>query len=154
MALLIYVDATRTIVLASISAVPLALTEIDRWPAHNEVASNARGDWPTGVYRFSHYNAHAEAGLLPAAATTAYGGTGIYVFSVPGRSGMGVHAGRSTNYERPGGKTLGCIRVSTAAMLRINAHHQIDALSYIFVANRRSLEAMRSLREIAGIGRA
>lgn len=154
MSLLIYIDSAKTIVLASISIVPLTLREIDRWPAHNEVARNARGDWPTGVYRFSHYNAHSEAGLLPAAATTAYGGTGIYVFSVPGRTGMGVHAGRSTDYDKPGGKTLGCIRVSTVAMLRINAQHQNDPLTHIFVANRRSLEALKALREIAGSGSA
>jgi hypothetical protein len=154
MALLIYIDAEKTIALASISAVPLALREVDRWPAHNEVARSARGDWPPGVYRFSHYNAHAEAGLLPAAANTAYGGTGIYVFDVPGRTGMGVHAGRSINYDKPGGKTLGCIRVSTVAMLRINAQHQSDPITHIFIANRRSLEAVKALREISGTDRA
>lgn len=145
MAMLIYIDATRTIVLASLSASPIALTEIDRWPAHNDVARTSKGEWPTGVYQYSHYNAHSEAGLLPAAATTAYGGTGIYVFTVPGRSGMGVHAGRSIDYGRPGGKTLGCIRVSTVAMLRINLQHRTDPLTHIFVANGLSSEAMHAL---------
>ena len=102
------------------------------WAAHNDVARSSRGRWPDGKYVWSHYNPHAEAGLLPAATHAAYGSTGIHVFTVHGRPGLGVHAGRTTGKPfELGGVTLGCIRVPAEAMFMINETHRIDPLEEI-----------------------
>src|SRR3954454_1707465 len=44
---------------------------------------------------FGELRGAREAGLAPAGHHAPYGRTGIHVFSVPGRPGMGVHAGRT-----------------------------------------------------------
>jgi hypothetical protein len=142
MSILIFIDEFHEIVLAKIMNNPKRLLEVGRWSAHNNVAKKSRGEWPPGFYPYSHYNAHAEAGLLPASAKTAYGGTGIHVFIVPGRSGMGVHAGREIDYSKLGGVTLGCIRVPADAMLEINRVHAGDRLTHIYVAKKSSIEAL------------
>lgn len=104
------------------------------WKAHNEVASTSGGEWPLGTYPWSHYNAHQEAGLMPACHAGPYGCFGIHVFAVQGRDGMGVHAGRTRGEaERVGGRTLGCIRVPVAAMEAINGLHATDKLTAIAV---------------------
>jgi len=137
--ILIFIEPTRQLVLGKIVRSPkLAIQELGRWSAHNDVASHSGGVWPKGLYKWSHYNPHREDGLLPGATAATYGGTGIHIFSVPGRPGMGVHAGRSIDPMRPGGKTLGCIRVPTAAMFKINQTHSADRLTHIYVG--RSVE--------------
>jgi hypothetical protein len=140
--ILVYIEEKNIIALCKTPS--KKIVEIARWPAHNNVASTSEGVWKKGVYRWSHYNLHPEAGLMPASLNTAYGGTGIHVFIVPGRSGMGVHAGRSMDPSRAGGKTLGCIRTSTEAMLKINAVHAEDPLSHIAVARGYTLAAHTS----------
>jgi hypothetical protein len=104
------------------------------WKAHNQTGSKSQGAWPVGVYKWSHYNEHAEMGYAPGCYPTAYGCEGIHVFSVPGRLGMGVHAGRTKGEPGlTGGKTMGCIRVPTEAMSSINSLHNRDALTKIEV---------------------
>ena len=73
--------------------------QIGDWPAHNNAVSKSKGPWPAGVYRWSHYKAHAEAGSAPSCHNTAYGCSGIHVFSVSGRPGLGVHAGRTKGQD-------------------------------------------------------
>lgn len=105
------------------------------WDAHNDVARNSAGQWPDGKYVWSHYNAHADAGLLPAGAHAAFGTTGIHVFTVRGRPGLGVHAGRTIGKPfELGGVTLGCVRVPSEAMYMINNTHNIDPLQEIEIA--------------------
>jgi hypothetical protein len=104
------------------------------WKAHNDVALSSNGIWPNGTYKWSHYNAHLEAGLAPGCMPTAYGCGGIHVFDVPGRSGMGVHGGRTQVLDTPGGKTLGCIRVAEEAMMALNSVHPSDPIQSIVVA--------------------
>jgi hypothetical protein len=147
MSILVYIEEKNIIALCKRET--RKIVEIARWPAHNNAASTSGGAWPKGVYRWSHYNLHSEAGLMPASLNTAYGGTGIHVFAVPGRSGMGVHAGRSLDVAKPGGKTLGCIRTSTEAMFRINAVHRDDPLSHVAVARGFTLAA-----HTTGVGQA
>lgn len=145
MAMLIFIEPTRHIVLATIVRSPkLAINELGRWSAHNDVYSHSGGVWPRGLYKWSHYNRHVEDGLLPGAMAARYGGTGIHVFAVPGRAGMGVHAGRSINSNKPGGKTLGCIRVPTAAMFKINQTHSADRLTHIYVGRSVQEAAIQS----------
>jgi hypothetical protein len=104
------------------------------WPAHNQTTSDSNGPWPYGVYPWSHYNAHAEAGFAPGCYSTAFGCEGIHVFTVPGRPGLGVHAGRTLGQPGvAGGKTHGCIRVPDDAMQRINQTHSSDPLKLIVV---------------------
>lgn len=105
---------------------------VGSWDAHNDTTSSSNGLWPNGKYKWSHFNSHMEEGLLPGAYLGAFGGLGIHVFSVKGRSGLGVHAGRT--WGQPdvlGGKTLGCIRVTAPAMLKINETHRKDPLKEI-----------------------
>jgi len=146
MSILIYVNATRTLVLGVASQDHSHIVELGRWQAHNDVASYSNGRWPTGLYHYSHFNPHPEMGALPAAAGTAYGGTGIHVFTLSNRTGMGVHAGRSMDYNAPGGKTLGCIRVTTTGMLRINSQHLHQRLTHLYVANVSAVEAWQPAR--------
>jgi hypothetical protein len=110
------------------------------WQAHNEVALNSGGPWPSGHFNWSHYNRHFDQlGFGPGCFSTAYGCFGIHVFSVPGRSGIGVHAGRQTLLSipdgSPGGKTKGCIRTTQAAMEWINTTHNSDPLRAILITN-------------------
>ena len=107
------------------------------WSAHNDVAATSDGPWPVGTYSWSHYKDHVDQpGFGPGCFATAYGCFGIHVFSVPGRMGMGVHAGR-TKYTTPkgvtGGKTMGCIRVPENAMTMINSVHNTDPIVGIVV---------------------
>lgn len=102
--------------------------------AHNEVANSSEGKWPSGVFTWSHYKLHAEMGLAPGCHRSAYGCFGIHVFNVPGRTGMGVHAGRTQGEpNKLGGKTLGCIRVPVNMMEQINQVHNKDTLEAIMV---------------------
>jgi hypothetical protein len=104
------------------------------WRAHNNVARSSNGPWPVGTYPWSHYNFHAEAGLAPAGYHAPYGRTGIHVFTVHGREGLGVHAGRTLGGSfQLGGVTNGCIRVPTEAMQTINDTHRADPIQEITV---------------------
>ncbi len=73
---------------------------------------------------------------MPACHATAYGCSGIHVFAVPGRPGIGVHSGRTKGEPLSlGGKTLGCIRVPPGAMIQINAAPNGDRLVGIQVGD-------------------
>jgi hypothetical protein len=104
------------------------------WDAYNNVTASSNGKWPNGMYNYSHYNAHSDH-----TADTAYGSQGIFVFTVPGRTGMGVHAGRQNVKDSKGRKgpeynTLGCIRTTEEAMTKIKSTHEGgDKLKMIFV---------------------
>jgi len=75
--------------------------QVASYPAGNNVTSSSNGPFPEGTWSYSYYNEHPESGP-----TGPYGSNGIWVFNVPGRSGMGFHSGRSG----PQSKTLGCVR--------------------------------------------
>src|SRR5438105_15914017 len=83
---------------------------VDSWDAYNNVDSSSKGIWPDGRYAFSNWLPHAGLGV-----DSAYGTHGIYIFNVPGRTGMGVHAGRKNIADGLGRKgpehaSMGCIR--------------------------------------------
>ena len=61
--------------------------------------------------------------------TGPYGSNGNFVFTVKGRSGMGVHSGR----KGPASKTLGCIRTTNKATKYLLELHKTDALTSIKV---------------------
>lgn len=109
-------------------------SKVGAWSAHNEVASSSMGKWPSGVFGWSHYNLHAEMGMAPGCHPTSYGCFGIHVFKVPGRQGMGIHAGRTQGEpNKLGKKTMGCIRVPANAMEAINKNHNKDPLEAILI---------------------
>lgn len=130
---------TRSISLIKGTTVGFVMADLQvygSWNAHNDVASKSNGPWPVGLFKYSHYNAHAEQGLAPGCFHGAYGCNGIHVFDVPGRSGMGIHAGRTNGApDILGGKTLGCIRIPPNAMEMINKINRIDPIKFIYVIN-------------------
>ena len=103
------------------------------WPAANNVDSRSRGPWPEGEFPFSYWVSHRGD---PPCST--YGSHGVLVFDVPGREGMGVHAGRlgvPDGRGRSGHKhaTMGCIRTTEDAMEDILDLHADDPLTHIVV---------------------
>jgi len=108
---------------------------VGSWNAHNDVDRRSRGIWPNGKFSWLRYNAHREEGLFPASYDLSYGGQGIHIFSVQGREGLGVHAGRT--FGQPGvlgRQTMGCVRVTTEAMRKINQTHANDRLTEIEIS--------------------
>ncbi len=99
---------------------------VGSWVARNNVMRSAR-PYPPGTWRFSHYNRHRDDNP-----NSAFGSYGIFVFDVPGRSGMGVHSGRA-NSGGPTHPTLGCIRTTDAAMRAILALHRTDPITRLVV---------------------
>lgn len=98
--------------------------QVAQFPAGNNTTSTSNGPWPNGTYDFSHYNEHPESGP-----TGPYGSNGIFVFNVPGRTGMGVHSGR----RGPKSKTLGCVRTTDSAMDSLNDLHSNDPIETITI---------------------
>jgi hypothetical protein len=94
---------------------------VGSWDAYNNIDSHAHGIWPMGKYSFSYWVAHQGLGV-----DSAYGTHGIYVFNVPGRVGMGVHAGRKNVgiLKGPQHPTMGCIRTTEDAMAVIQSTHE------------------------------
>ena len=92
--------------------------------AGNNVTPWAKGPFPPGTFPFSHYNRHPESGP-----TGPFGSYGIFIFNVPGRTGMGVHSGR----QGPQSPTLGCVRTDDPCMLDMNGLHQKDPIRSITV---------------------
>ena len=92
--------------------------------AGNNVTLWAKGPFPVGTFSFSHYNRHPGSGP-----TGPFGSYGIFIFNVPGRTGMGVHSGR----QGPQSPTLGCIRTDDPCMLDLNGLHQRDPINSITV---------------------
>ncbi|WP_321778399.1 RHS repeat-associated core domain-containing protein, partial [Sulfurimonas sp.] len=97
--------------------------KIISFPAQNNTTSKTR-PWKDGTYKYSHYKAHTESKK-----TGPYGSNGNFVFTVKGRSGMGVHSGR----KGPASKTLGCIRTTNKATKYLLELHKTDALTSIKV---------------------
>lgn len=96
------------------------------WAAANNADSTSRGTWPTGIFQPQRIIAvGGEDGEL----SGAYG-PWFLRYDVPGRVGMGIHAGRQEKRDLAGRKgpwhaTLGCIRTSAEAMAEIR--RQLEA---------------------------
>jgi hypothetical protein len=91
--------------------------------AANNTTKNSNGPWPNGNYPFSWHNPHPKGG------PQSFGSHGIFIFDVPGRSGMGVHSGRSG----PSSPTEGCIRTDDPCVKQIKTLHSSDPLTDITV---------------------
>lgn len=102
------------------------------YPALNIVDSHSE-PWPAGTFPFAYWKAHPEDDD-----DGPYGPDGIAIFDVPGRVGLGIHAGRKNDPDRLGRQgrehaTNGCIRVDGSAMHAIAALHAKDPLTLITV---------------------
>lgn len=95
------------------------------FPAGNNVTKDSNGPWPKGEYPFYKYKAHPESGP-----NDGYGSHGIFIFEVPGRTGMGVHSGRA-NKGGPAHPTLGCVRTTDEGTEALT--HATDSLQTIQV---------------------
>ncbi|WP_342133592.1 RHS repeat-associated core domain-containing protein [Hydrogenophaga sp. OTU3427] len=85
------------------------------FPAANNAQSSSRGPWPPGTYPFERTTTHSDDG-----SSSQYGSNGNTIFTVPGRSNMGVHSGRDGSTDRAGRSgaqyaTDGCIRTTDDA---------------------------------------
>ena len=91
------------------------------WEAYNNVTSHSRGTWPDGTYLFSHWVKYTGLGV-----DSAYGSHGIFMFHVPCRPGMGVHAGRKHIGPKKGSQhpTMGRFRTLEEAMAKIQSTHE------------------------------
>jgi hypothetical protein len=101
--------------------------------AANFVDSKSEGPWPPGRYAFLAHNVHPDD-----APDSAFGAQGILVFSVPGRTGMGVHSGRARIVDALGRVgichcTLGCIRTTDGAMEQLLELHDREPITAIEV---------------------
>jgi RHS repeat-associated protein len=92
--------------------------------AGNNVTGQSKGPWPMGFNDYSYYKPHPESGPIGP-----YGSHGILLFDVPGRTGMGLHSGRSG----PESKTEGCIRTTDPCMDVLNMLHQQTPITMIMV---------------------
>ncbi len=97
---------------------------VGTYPAANNTTSTSNGPWPDGTTPYSHYVPHPGSG-----ANGPYGSNGNFVFDVPGRTGMGIHSGRSG----PQSRTRGCIRTTDQATDFLRDLHANDPLQTITV---------------------
>lgn len=81
------------------------------------------------VCPYSGYNPHPESGP-----DNAYGSNGIFIFTVPGRPGMGLHSGRQNN-GGPNHPTLGCIRTTDNGTSLLKYLVATDPLTSMIVIN-------------------
>ena len=90
---------------------------LDSFPAANNVDSNSQGIWSNGTY--SMYDQNSAYTHSDDSYESSYGTHGIFransFIDENGceRTYMGLHSGRSDNYNHP---TYGCIRTTDAAM--------------------------------------
>lgn len=99
-------------------------SQVGQYPAGNNTTSSSNGPWPNGTYDYSHYMPHPESG-----SNGRYGSNGNFVFDVPGRTGMGIHSGRSG----PQSNTEGCVRTTDGATDFLRNVNRNDPLQTITV---------------------
>lgn len=99
-------------------------SQVGQYPAGNNTTSSSNGPWPNGTYNYSYHMPHPESG-----ANGPYGSNGNFVFDVPGRTGMGIHSGRSG----PQSRTQGCIRTTDEATDFLRNLNSTDPIQTITV---------------------
>ena len=100
--------------------------------AANNAQRSSNGPWKNGTYPFLQHNDH------PSDPNGPYGSYGIYIFNVPGRTGMGVHSGRENVSDGLGRKgpeyaTDGCVRTTDTCMQQITNFQSNDPLTKIAI---------------------
>ena len=111
---------------------------VQSFPAANNAQRRSGGRWPDGTYRYERHTTHPDD-----APDSGYGSHGNYVFTVPGRTDMGVHSGRAGLRDGAGRSgvnhaTLGCIRTTDEGTAAIgDAMTSDDPVTRITVRNNR-----------------
>jgi hypothetical protein len=93
------------------------------YTAYNNVDSTSDGPWPNGTFSYASRTKHADD-----APASTFGSNGNFMFTVPGRTLMGIHSGRKDRADGlrrkgPAHCTFGCIRTTdegTAHMARLD----------------------------------
>jgi RHS repeat-associated protein len=119
-----YDGATHSITLIDGSG-----SAIGSYPANNNTTRTSGGPWPNGTFPYLYSNPHPESD-----ANGPYGSHGIFVFQVPGRTGMGLHSGRQ-NSGAQNHQTLGCIRTTDDTMNFLRNFVANDPLTSMTVIN-------------------
>ena len=109
---------------------------LGQFPAGNNTAQNSNGpvlpgNYPIGNPVAINSNGDVNADGIPDG--TQFGPYFIPIQNVPGRSGIGIHGGRSG----PQSPTLGCIRTSNEDITTIVTIHNQDPITNIIVQPRR-----------------
>jgi hypothetical protein len=106
---------------------------VGTYNASNNVASGT-SQWPNGTFTYSWHSPHSNA-----AESDAISASGNYIFNVPERTSMGIHAGRLGETDMAGRTgwehaTRGCIRTTEQGMTAINSRIRAnDPLTQITV---------------------
>ena len=113
-----------------------AYKEVKSWNAGNNVDSRSKGKWPEGLFPFIRSVALRGEGATP---DGRFGPWFIH-FEVPGRTGMGIHAGRESipdGLGRRGPKhcTLGCIRMTAWGIQGLEDMVLEDEVTHLGVVN-------------------
>jgi len=109
-------------------------SEVGAWPAANN-PSSGHAPFPDGQWPYGYHKDHPE----DPGADSAYGSYGIFVFTVPNRTGLGVHSGRADvpdglGRKGPAHATNGCIRTTdnaTLAILNLNKSDTLETLTVV-----------------------
>lgn len=130
--ILIYHHGIKHLFAASVS--DLGLKHIGAWACNNNVDSKSRGPWPEGIFPFELY---VPVTGNQGKADGSYGPF-FFRFTVPGRDGMGIHAGREIkkdglNRSGPNHATLGCLRTTASAVTQLAELHRRDPIERLVV---------------------
>jgi len=90
--------------------------DLGDYPAANNTGRRSNGPWPEGSFAYERFMPHHEG------PNSSFGSVGNFIFYVPERTDMGIHAGRK-NRGGPMYPTLGCVRTTdegTAAIYRVH----------------------------------
>lgn len=92
--------------------------------AENNADSTSDGIWPDGTYKFERFTTHKND-----TPNSPFGSFGNVIFTVPGRTDMGIHSGRADK-GGPSYWTKGCIRTTDdgveALKKFINEHPEVS----------------------------
>jgi hypothetical protein len=107
---------------------------VGTWAAANNPSSGSKS-FPNGTWPYAYHKDHPE----DPGPDSAYGSYGIFVFTVPNRTGLGVHSGRANVPDGLGRKgpyhaTNGCIRTTddaTQAILNLNDSDTLETLTVL-----------------------
>jgi RHS repeat-associated protein len=94
------------------------MNPVGNGPASNNAQRISKGPWPGGTFPYEGFKPHPDED-----SNDQFGPYGIFIFRVPKRPGMGVHAGRKDRCDRAIPKrcgykhsTNGCIRTTEEVM--------------------------------------
>jgi hypothetical protein len=132
--------------------------KLGEFDAHNNTIKRSQGKWEDGTYEMrdklktTMHGNNSEKGIKNDSRLGMYGKFGAYVAESfkqsdgLSRSGMAVHAGRTSEVDGVGGNTKGCIRVSEMTMREIDASiYHYGELKSITILNNKQRQDNQSI---------